>query len=46
MEPTFKISAADVDMIIAEMEITKEEAHAALLREKGDVVQALRHLCR
>lgn len=46
VEPTFKISAADVDVITKELEVTKEEAHAALLREKGDVVQALRHLCR
>lgn len=43
-ETTIKISAADVDVITNELEVTKEEAHTALLRGNGDVVQALRHL--
>ncbi len=39
-----KISAADVDQIQEELEVSSEEAKAALLKGSGDVVQALRHL--
>jgi len=41
-----KISAADVDQIQEELEVSSEEAKAALLKASGDIVQALRHLLR
>lgn len=43
-EASIKISAADIDVVIQELEVTNEEARAALLKGHGDVVQALRHL--
>lgn len=43
-EPSIKISAEDIAVVTEELEVTKEEAHAALLKGHGDVVQALRHL--
>ncbi|CAM9654058.1 unnamed protein product [Laminaria digitata] len=43
-EASIKISAADIELVTQELEITSEEARAALLKGHGDVVQALRHL--
>ncbi|CAM9225442.1 unnamed protein product [Discosporangium mesarthrocarpum] len=39
-----KYSDEDVKVIMSELEVDKEEAQAALLSAKGDVVMALRQL--
>ncbi|CAM9431075.1 unnamed protein product [Ectocarpus fasciculatus] len=43
-ESTLKISAADIEVLTEELEVSAEEAKAALLKRDGDVVQALRLL--
>eukprot|EP00904_Undaria_pinnatifida_P002073 jgi/Undpi1/11867/HiC_scaffold_4.g01566.m1 len=43
-ETSIKISAEDIEVVTQELEVTSEEARAALLMGQGDVVQALRHL--
>lgn len=43
-ESTLKISAADIKVLKEELEVSTEEAKAALLKRDGDVVQALRLL--
>lgn len=43
-ESSIKISAADVEVVTMELEVSKEEAHTALLKENGDVIRALRRL--
>ncbi|CAM9531072.1 unnamed protein product [Ectocarpus sp. 4 AP-2014] len=43
-ESTLKISAADIEVLKEELEVSAEEAKAALLKRDGDVVQALRLL--
>lgn len=43
-ESTLKISAADIEVLKEELEVSTEEAKAALLKRDGDVVQALRLL--
>eukprot|EP01114_Cavostelium_apophysatum_P005045 TRINITY_DN1561_c0_g1_i1.p1 TRINITY_DN1561_c0_g1~~TRINITY_DN1561_c0_g1_i1.p1 ORF type:complete len:115 (-),score=33.64 TRINITY_DN1561_c0_g1_i1:11-355(-) len=38
------IKQEDIDLIVGELEITKQKAEVALREHKGDVVAALRHL--
>lgn len=45
-DATIKISAADVEVVMQELEVTKEEAHIAVVQANGDVVRALRNLLR
>lgn len=39
-----KISAADIEIVQEELEVSAEEAKAALMTGSGDVVQALQTL--
>lgn len=43
-EPTVKIAASDIEIVQEELEVSAEEAKAALVKGSGDVVQALRKL--
>ncbi|CAM9940442.1 unnamed protein product [Scytosiphon promiscuus] len=45
-EASLKISAADIEVLKDELEVSSEEAKAALLQGNGDVVQGLRKLLR
>ncbi|CAM9098712.1 unnamed protein product [Hapterophycus canaliculatus] len=45
-EASLKISAADIEVLKDELEVSSEEAKTALLTGNGDLVQAFRKLLR